>query len=218
MAPSPSPGNGGEWEEMEQLRRLLQGRRRLILPSGPVPAAVLLPLFHEDGSWNVLLTKRTEHLTHHGGEISFPGGVRQDDDPDLLATALRECWEEVGIRPEDVDLLGTLDDIVSVHNYLVTPFVGVIPSQYPFNISQDEIQRLIVIPVAELLRPEIYRVEDWSWKGRKMPVSFFTSGEDEVWGLTAAILRQFLDLIQPAAAQEACDASTDCHHSPDSHC
>ena len=216
MTVPPSPDNREEWGEMERLRRLLQGRRRLILPSGPVPAAVLLPLLHGDGSWKILLTQRTEHLTHHGGEISFPGGVSQGDDHDLLTTALRECWEEVGIRPEDVEILGALDDIVSVHNYLVTPFVGVIPSPYPFTVSHDEIERLIVIPVAELLRPEIYRVEDWSWKGRQMPVSFFTSGEDEVWGLTAAILRQFLDLMQ-SAEQGASDVSRDCHPSPDSH-
>jgi len=179
---------------LDHLRRVLGNRPRTILPAGPVPAAVLLPLFCRDGSWQVLLTKRTDRLNHHRGEISFPGGVRHPEDPDLLATALRETWEEVGIRPEDVDHLGTLDDIVSVYDYLVTPFVGVIPGDYRFTVNTDEIERLIVAPVPHLLRPEIYRVEDWSWKGREMPVPFFTCGDDEVWGLTAAILRQFLDL------------------------
>ena len=178
-----------------RIRRALGTRRRRSLPPGPVPAAVLLPLFCRDGSLQILFTKRTDRLNHHRGEICFPGGVRHGEDPDLLTTALRETWEEVGIRPEDVEPLGALDDIVSVHDYLVTPFVGVIPPAYRFTVNPAEIERLLVVPVAELLRPEIYRVEDWTWQGREMPVPFFTCGDDEVWGLTAAILRQFLDLV-----------------------
>ena len=180
---------------LDHVRRVLGTHRRQMLPPGPVPAAVLLPLFCRDGSWQILFTKRTDRLNHHRGEISFPGGVRHQEDPDLLTTALRETWEEVGIRPDDVEVLGALDDIFSVYDYLVTPFVGVIPDNYRFTINPEEIERLIVVPMTHLLRPEIYRVEDWRWKGREMPVPFFTCGDDEVWGLTAAILRQFLDLV-----------------------
>ena len=75
---------------------------------------MLLPLFCQDGSLQVLFTKRTDHLNHHRGEICFPGGVRHDEYPDLMTTALRESWEEVGIRPYDVTVLGTLDDIVPI--------------------------------------------------------------------------------------------------------
>lgn len=181
---------------LDHVRRALGMRRRQALQPGPVPAAVLLPLFCRDGSLQLLFTKRTDRLNHHSGEICFPGGVRHGEDPDLMTTALRETWEEVGIRPEDVEVLGALDDIVSVHDYLVTPFVGVIPGSYRFTVNPEEIERLITVPVADLLRPGSYRVEDWSWKGREMPVPFFTCGEDEIWGLTASILRQFLDLTR----------------------
>jgi 8-oxo-dGTP pyrophosphatase MutT (NUDIX family) len=188
-------GSRADSASMEHVRRILGTHRRKSLPTGPVPAAVLLPLFCRDGAWQVLFTKRTDRLNHHSGEISFPGGVRHPEDPDLLTTALRESMEEVGIAPADVEVLGALDDIFSVYDYLVTPFVGVIPCDYRFTVNADEIERLIVVPVAHLLRPEIYRVEDWSWKGREMPVPFFSCGDDEVWGLTATILRQFLDLV-----------------------
>lgn len=164
---------------------------------GPVPAAVLVPLFLEGGEYHVLFTKRTEHLNHHRGEISFPGGVCHPEDESPRGSALRETWEEVGIRPEDVDVLGELDDFYSIHNYLVTPVVGIFPSRYPLRANPAEIERIIAVPLAHLLRPEIFRAEDWSWKGRTHPVFFFTYEGDEIWGLTAAILKQFLDLIFP---------------------
>jgi 8-oxo-dGTP pyrophosphatase MutT (NUDIX family) len=162
---------------------------------GPVPAAVLLPLFRKNGEYRVLFTKRTEHLNHHRGEISFPGGACQPDDEDSLTTALRETREEVGIAPEDVEVLGVLDDFYSIHDYLVTPFVGEFPAGYPLRPNAGEIERLIEVPLAHLLRPEIFRAEDWRWKGRIHPVYFYTCGDDEIWGLTAAILKQFLDLV-----------------------
>jgi 8-oxo-dGTP pyrophosphatase MutT (NUDIX family) len=179
----------------ERIRAALAAHARVPMAPGPVPAAVLLPLFLKEGEYHVLFTKRTEHLNHHRGEISFPGGGCQPDDEDSLATALRETWEEVGISPEDVEVLGVLDDFYSIHNYLVTPYVGIFPAGYQLRPNAWEIERLIEVPLAHLLRPEIFRVEDWNWKGRVHPVYFYTCGDDEVWGLTAAILKQFLDLV-----------------------
>lgn len=179
----------------ERMRAALAARTKVALPPGPVPAAVLLPLFAEGGEYHVLLTKRTEHLNHHRGEISFPGGARHPGDADLRETALRETWEEVGIRPPDVDILGELDDFYSVYDYLVTPFVGVFPSGYRLAVNRGEIERIITVPLSHLLRPEVFRTEDWSWKGRTHPVCFYTYGSDEIWGLTAAILKQFLDAV-----------------------
>lgn len=177
------------------IKTALAGHKRLAMPPGPVPAAVLLPLYLKEGSCHVLFTKRTEQLNHHRGEISFPGGVRHPDDRDALATALRETEEEVGIAPADVAVLGVLDDFRSVHDYLVTPYVGFLPADPRFRINPGEIERLIEVPLAHLLRPEIFRAEDWSWRGRTQPVYFYTYGNDEIWGLTAAILKQFLDIL-----------------------
>jgi 8-oxo-dGTP pyrophosphatase MutT (NUDIX family) len=179
----------------DHIKMALAAHVRVPMAPGPVPAAVLLPLSMKDGEYNVLLTKRTEHLNHHRGEISFPGGSADPDDSDLLQTALRETWEEVGIAPEDVEILGVLDDFYSVHNYLVTPYVGLFPTNYPLRINSWEIERVLQVPLSHLLRPEVFRTEAWNWKGRQHPVHFYTYGEDEIWGLTAAILKQFFDLV-----------------------
>lgn len=181
----------------ERIRAALAARTRVPLPPGPVPAAVLLPLFVKGGEYQILFTKRTEQLNHHRGEISFPGGTCHPGDAGLRETALRETWEEVGISPAAVEILGELDDVYSVYNYRVTPFVGVFPAGHRLSVNPAEIERIITAPLSHFLRPEIFRVEDWRWKGRTHPVYFYACGEDEIWGLTAAILKQFLDLVFP---------------------
>jgi len=183
---------------LEHVRLTLATRTRQTLPPGPKPAAVLLPLFLKDGAYHVLFTKRTEHLSHHRGEISFPGGTCHPEDASPQEAALRETWEEVGIRPEDVDVLGALDDFYSIHHYLVTPYVGVFPAGYRLTVNPGEIERLIEVPLAHFFQPEVFRVEDWTWKGREHPVYFYRYEGDEIWGLTAAILRQFLEIAFPA--------------------
>lgn len=183
--------------QADTIKTALSAHKRAILPPGPVPAAVLLPLFDKDGSWHILFTKRTAHLHHHKGEISFPGGVCQPEDATLRETALRETWEEVGIPPDQVDVLGVLDDAYSIHNYLVTPYVGIFPGSCTLVPSAAEIDRVIEIPLDHLCRPEVFRCENWSWQGRTQPVYFYSYMGEEVWGLTAAILKQFLELMFP---------------------
>ncbi|HEY6873010.1 MAG TPA: CoA pyrophosphatase [Geobacteraceae bacterium] len=181
----------------ERIKTALAAHERVPMAPGPVPAAVLLPLYLRSGSCHVLFTKRTEHLHHHRGEISFPGGVRHPEDRDALATALRETEEEVGIARADVEVLGMLDDFYSIHDYLVTPCVGFLPADPRFRINHGEIERLIEVPLDQLLNPGIFRAEDWRWRGRQQPVYFYRWGNDEIWGLTAAILKQFLDIVFP---------------------
>ena len=180
-----------------QVRSALAAHQRLVLPSGPTPAAVLLPLTPQPDGYGVLFTQRAQHLNHHPGEFSFPGGVRHPEDSDMLATALRETWEEVGIAPEDVDVLGTLDDTRSIHGYLVTPYVGVYPENYSLKFNPQEIDKSICVPLSHLVQPAYFRTEDWNWQGRTHPVHFFAYGEYEIWGMTAGILKQFLDLLYP---------------------
>ena len=180
-----------------RIKSALAGHKRIPMSPGPVPAAVLLPFYLKEGECHILFTKRTEHLHHHRGEISFPGGVRHPEDRTMMETALRETREEVGIDPAVVDVLGMLDDFYSIHDYCVTPYVGFLPPDCRFRINPEEIERTIEVPLAHLLRPEIFRIEDWNWKGRTHPVYFYTYGDDEIWGLTAAILKQLLDLVFP---------------------
>ncbi len=168
---------------------------RVLPQDGLHPAAVLLPLYQSQGKERILFTRRTEHLSHHSGEISFPGGRWQESDRSLLETALRETEEEMGIAPEDVEVLGRLDDCISVHGYHVTPFVGVIPHPYPLRVNRQEIAEVIDVSAARLLDPSVFRVEDWRHKGRTHPVCFYSVEAHEIWGLTAGILRQFLSRV-----------------------
>jgi 8-oxo-dGTP pyrophosphatase MutT (NUDIX family) len=179
----------------EKIRTSLAGRKRVALEPGPVTAAVLIPIIPRNGDYHILFTKRSENLNHHGGEISFPGGVSQPEDSDTLMTALRETWEEVGIPPDEVDVLGALDDFLSIHNYLVTPYVGVVSPERRFVANPSEIERLIEVPFSFLLTPGIFQLREWTWQGRTFPLFFITYGSDTIWGLTAAMLKQFLELV-----------------------
>lgn len=174
--------------------RLARHRPAHIPQQGLRPAAVLLPLYLRDGEETIFFTRRTDHLEHHSGEISFPGGAWQEDDGDLRITALRETEEEMGIAPADVTLLGRLDDFYSIHGYHVVPFVGTFAWPYPFRVNPDEIAELIELPLARLRDPTIFHTEDWHHRGRVHPVHFYLIDGHQIWGLTAAILKQFLEL------------------------
>jgi 8-oxo-dGTP pyrophosphatase MutT (NUDIX family) len=180
----------------DHVRRRLERQPHLTLPdAGLRPAAVLLPLFRQNGEDMILFTRRTEILNHHRGEISFPGGAWHAGDAGLAETALRETEEEMGISVSDVRMLGRLDDCISVHGYHVAPFVGTFPHPYRYIVNRDEIAEVIEVPVPRLRDPAIYHEEDWRHKGRTFPVSFFTVGRHQIWGLTAEILRQFLHRV-----------------------
>ncbi|SHJ23374.1 8-oxo-dGTP pyrophosphatase MutT, NUDIX family [Malonomonas rubra DSM 5091] len=165
------------------------------------PAAVLVPLFLRDGEPWVLFTLRPEHLEKHAGEISFPGGSAEDEDRDFWQTALRETEEEVGIRGADVQRLGRLDDFYSVHGYRVKVCVGSFPSDYPYRLDSNEIDEIIELPLARLRDPQIYHQEDWTHKGRMFPVDFYHLDGHNIWGMTAAVLKQLLARTEAVAAQ-----------------
>jgi 8-oxo-dGTP pyrophosphatase MutT (NUDIX family) len=165
--------------------------------SGPslARAGVLLPLFCRDGSYHCLFTRRTDRVRHHKGEISFPGGVYDTSDKDLAATALREAHEEVGIKPQDVELLGALDEVMTMTDFVVSPFVGLIPYPYPFVPSHEEIEEIIILPLAGFLKEGALSEEDWTYQEKTAKVYTYRCGGYVIWGATAKILRQFLKLI-----------------------
>ena len=134
-------------------------------------------------------------MKHHKGEISFPGGMFDDGDHNLRRTALREASEEVGLKEDKVQILGVLDDIVTVTEFIVTPFVGVFPYPYPFKLSPIEIAELIEVPLASLLDPGNFGEKEILQIGRKRIVQAYQYKHHSIWGATARILRQFLDLI-----------------------
>ena len=175
-------------------KRLQHFPRHIIPVDGLRPAAVLVPLLVRNGEDCLLFTRRTEHLPHHGGEISFPGGARHDEDVDLACTARRETEEELGIAADLVEVHGRLDDFWSIHGYHVVPFVGTIPHPFAYRVADFEIAEVIEAPLAHFRTPGVHHVEDWTHRGRVHPVDFYRYGEHVIWGLTAAILRQLLEI------------------------
>ena len=162
---------------------------------GLIRAAVLIPLFKKDGEYHVLLTRRTTKVGHHKGQISFPGG-KQDEGEDLLSTALREAREEMGIAEKDVRILGELDDMCTFSSdFCIAPFVGLIPYPYSFKINRHEIEEIIEVPLSVFLDEAKFREELRTRNGERVPVYFYQHNEHTIWGATARILKQLMDLI-----------------------
>lgn len=158
-------------------------------------AAVLIPLFKKGEDCHIVFTKRSHHVRYHKGEISFPGGVFDQKDLELQRTALREAFEEIGLKENDVQVIGVLDDIVTTTQFIVTPFVGLFPYPYPFKLSPVEISELIEVPLSALLNEDCYSEREVIRGSRKEFVNAYQYGHHVIWGATARILKQFLDLI-----------------------
>jgi 8-oxo-dGTP pyrophosphatase MutT (NUDIX family) len=188
----------------DQIRAALARRdRKVVTDPGFRRAAVLVPLYEDADGLQVLFTRRSEELPLHRGQIAFPGGGHRPDDSSLRATALRESREEIGLTPSDVEIVGELDDTVTVTSrFVVAPFVGFIPYPYPFQLNTAEIVELIPLPLSVLSDPSRFKEELWDRGGAKAPVYSYTIGPLVIWGLTARILKQLLDTIllhgQPA--------------------
>lgn len=178
---------------IESIRSRLSLRKPVKLQTGSVPAAVLVPMVLDNGPPYLLLTQRAAELKHHAGEICFPGGVCNPDE-DSLDTALRETWEEIGLHPAEVDILGTLDDVYSIHDYRVTPHIGAISAKPSLRLNISEICRIIEVPLSSLEDPSCQRIEERGWKDRNYPVYFYKYLEDDIWGMTAEIVRNFLEV------------------------
>lgn len=171
-------------ENRQPFQKVIEGFR---------PSAVLVPILRGPDEDFMLFTRRTEKVEHHKGQISFPGG-RQDPGESILACALRETHEEVGIRSADLQVLGRLDDTWTPSRYVITPFVGLVRYPYEFAASPEEIADLLVIPLSRLLSPDKYEENDMSHFGLSAVVPFYYIGTTVIWGATARILRQFLQL------------------------
>jgi 8-oxo-dGTP pyrophosphatase MutT (NUDIX family) len=185
-----------EKDFIEQIRKKLSSRQRKVIEHPPFShAAVLVPLFQKDGDCHLLFTKRSEEVKYHKGEISFPGGVVDEEDRELINTALREAHEEIGLKEGDVQIIGLLDDIVTITEFIVTPIVGFFPYPYPFKISEGEIAELIEVPLAFLLSEDCFGEREILRGGRNEVVYSYQYGKHIIWGATARILKQFLDLI-----------------------
>ncbi|HTR03186.1 MAG TPA: CoA pyrophosphatase [Thermoanaerobaculia bacterium] len=181
---------------MDEVARRLAAHERPPVepPADQRRAAVLVPLFVRDGALYVLLTRRTETVEHHRGQISFPGGVEEEEDETAFQTAVRETDEELGIPPEDVRLLGALSPLVTVTDFFVEPFVGAIPYPHVLRPAEAEIAEVIDVPVAALLSPGV--LEERVLPGRVEPTLFYHHGDHVIWGATARMLKELLDALR----------------------
>jgi 8-oxo-dGTP pyrophosphatase MutT (NUDIX family) len=187
----------------DRLRSLLAQRTPVMLPpeASRRQAAVLLPLFKNASEYHLIFTKRTETLKHHKGQVSFPGGSFESADGDLLTTALRESYEEIGIHPEHVTILGRLDDSPTVSTpFTISPFVGVIPHPYTFRPNPVEVALVFDVPLAVLADPAVGRsyVRARDDGAISEDYEFHVNGH-VIWGATARIIHHFLSVINANA-------------------
>jgi 8-oxo-dGTP pyrophosphatase MutT (NUDIX family) len=166
--------------------------------SDSVHAAVLIPLFRENGEHKILFTKRSNQVKTHKGQISFPGGVVEKTDQNPQETALREAEEEIGLLKKDVEVLGQTDDTTTVvSNFIVHSFVGVIPYPYDFTISFEEVDRIIEVPLSVFLENDPqYRQNSAEFEGVTYPGSAFKYKGDVIWGATARILLNLVGILE----------------------
>ncbi|HEY7268785.1 MAG TPA: CoA pyrophosphatase, partial [Dehalococcoidia bacterium] len=169
------------------------------LPSDNRPlAAVLIPIYVVDGAYHIVLTKRTDRVEHHKGEISFPGGARDPEDIDLEATALRESHEEIGLHPKHVEVIGRVDDFITVSQFHVTPYVGLIDidaSPYNWLPQAREVAEILEVPVPHLVDPQNLVMDRRVMSdGRVAEMESYAWREHLVWGATARMLRNFLEV------------------------
>lgn len=160
-------------------------------------AAVLVPLVDRADGLTVLLTRRTDHLHHHAGQISFPGGRLEDDDASAEACALREAQEETGLPPQAVDVLGTLDDYVTITQFRVTPVVGVIAP--PLKLAPDpfEVAEVFEVPLAFLLDPANHQKVERTINGQLRPYYAIPYQDYYIWGATAGMLINLYHVLAP---------------------
>jgi 8-oxo-dGTP pyrophosphatase MutT (NUDIX family) len=210
--PRARPGGPPPWGHLSEAERAItvdQVRRaiaaappgRPIAPTMPTAraAAVLVPVFNEDGLARLVLTRRSSHLPSHQGEVAFPGGKLHAGES-VERGALREAFEEVGIDPDSVDVIGRLDELGTVAGrFSLTPIVGVLPGRPELVPDPGEVARAFDVSLAELLDEATYHEERWDLPGvGDRPMYFFEVAGETVWGATARVLHELLLMVTNA--------------------
>ena len=161
------------------------------------PAAVLVGLMADASGWQVIMTERAAHLAHHAGQISFPGGKVDESDPTLVATALREADEEIALPATKVDILGGLDPVSSPVGFIVQPVVGIVAPQVALQACPDEVARILILPLADLISPPRHRRESYIRAGHRRDVWVIDHPDHYIWGLSAAIIVDLAARVGP---------------------
>ncbi|HEX9411849.1 MAG TPA: CoA pyrophosphatase [Actinomycetota bacterium] len=177
----------------DRLRALLDPAPSVTLPASTSPAAVLVPVLGAAPEPRVVFTKRTETLSRHAGEISFPGGLA-DPGEELAATALREAQEELGLAPSDVELVGSLPPVhTHVTGILIVPFVGFLWKDPRFTPNAAEIAGVLEFPLATLIKAG--RLQEFQYDGRRFETYLYEMDGGVIWGATGRILASFIQAV-----------------------
>ena len=160
-----------------------------------IPSAVMILFMNKDNEAQVFLTKRTNKVATHKGEVSFPGGRIDEGDEDAMAASFRETFEEAGILSEDIEIIGRFDEYYSVMGFHVSTFVGIIDYPYDYKINTAEIETTFEAPLSIFYNKEYDRIEDFEFYHKDMKVYYYLYKGFTIWGLTARILTEFAEKI-----------------------
>ncbi len=169
------------------------------LPETWRPAAVLVPLIRRDTGITVLLTQRTDDMPSHAGQIAFPGGRRQTEDVDSIATALRETEEEVGLSREFVEVVGEVDHYRTGTGYEISPIVGIVTPGFTTRADPREVADVFEVPLDHFLDERNHRIDSRVWQGRERRYYAMPYGERYIWGATAGMLKNLHFILTTAA-------------------
>ena len=162
-----------------------------VAPVPDRPAAILVPLLRSAGHWHVLLTKRAEHLAHHAGQISFPGGKVEPDDDGPVSAALREAFEEVHLMPRSVTIAGGLNSVRSPAGFIVHPIVGIVGGDNGLDglvADPAEVDSIFTLPLSHVINPSNFRLVPRETNGRRNDYWVVEHDDHLIWGLSARVL------------------------------
>lgn len=162
------------------------------------PAAVLAPVIRRGDGLTMLFTRRSDQMRSHRGQISFPGGRRDEDDTSFASAALREAQEEIGLAPESVEILGYLDDYPTITRYLVTPVVGIVERAPAFTPHAREVAEVFEVPLDYVLDARRYERKAFFRGGVNVPFYELNYGAYRIWGATAGMLWNLVEKVQKA--------------------
>ena len=191
----------GEWPGNPPARQRMAPDTRGIPKDGQVlrKAAVMILLFPDDEGISLVLIRRTKDNGPHSNQISLPGGMAESEDINPEETAIRETMEEIGVIGKDIKISGKLSELlIPVSNTAVSPVIGYLDYKPSFNPDPSEVEYLILIPLKEILDPGIIATDDKMVAGKSVQVPCFHINGEKIWGATAMILSEFIDLVQKA--------------------